>query len=79
MVNKKVVTWLIAGVLAILCVAGVVFFFFKEETIPEPEGPYPVLARGEKIVDTLSGGLATAWPKRDFKYDGLSQRCPLGC
>ncbi|NIP55875.1 MAG: hypothetical protein GWO26_28605, partial [Phycisphaerae bacterium] len=52
MERKKVVNCIVVAVLAILCIAGVVFFFFKEDAIPEPEGPYPALARGEKIVDT---------------------------
>jgi len=77
MENKKAVTWIVAGMLAILCIAGVVFFLsLKEEAIPEPEGPYPVLALGEKIVDTLSDGLAYAGPKRDFKYDGPFPKMP---
>ncbi|MHC4691468.1 MAG: hypothetical protein ACYS67_01915 [Planctomycetota bacterium] len=75
--NKKIVTWLIAGVLAILCVAGVVFFFFKEDKIPEPQGPYPALARGDKIVDTLSDGLAFPGPRRNFKYDGPFPKNPF--
>jgi len=72
MVNKKLVTWIVAGVLIIFCIAGFVFFFFTgEETIPEPEGPYPALARGDKIVDTLSDVLEeSGWTKGDFKYDG---------
>nr|NIP28007.1 hypothetical protein [Phycisphaerae bacterium]NIP50737.1 hypothetical protein [Phycisphaerae bacterium]NIS53088.1 hypothetical protein [Phycisphaerae bacterium]NIU07598.1 hypothetical protein [Phycisphaerae bacterium]NIU57172.1 hypothetical protein [Phycisphaerae bacterium] len=44
--------------------------------IPEPEGPYPALARGEKIVDTMSDGLAYAWSKRPFKYDGPFPKTP---
>ncbi|NIP23001.1 MAG: hypothetical protein GWN94_03425, partial [Phycisphaerae bacterium] len=52
MANKKLVTWIVAGVLVLMCIACLVFFFFKEEAIPEPEGPYPALARGEKILDT---------------------------
>ncbi|MDH4240967.1 MAG: hypothetical protein OEW48_15520 [Phycisphaerae bacterium] len=76
MENKKLVIWIVAVVLAILCIVGVVFFFSKEEAIPEPEGPCPVLAPGEKIVDTLSGGLAFPGPKRDFKYDGPLPEMP---
>ncbi|MHC4545294.1 MAG: flagellar basal body-associated FliL family protein [Planctomycetota bacterium] len=76
MENKKLVTWIVAGVFVLMCIAGVVFFFFKEEAIPEPEGPYPALARGEKIVDALSGGLAFPGPKRDFKYDGPFPKNP---
>jgi len=76
MVNKKVVTWVVTGVLALLCVLGIVFSFFKEEALPEPDGPYPALAPGEKIVDTLSGGLAFPEPRRDFKYDGPFPKNP---
>jgi hypothetical protein len=75
--NKKVVIWIVAGMLAILCIAGIVFFFFKEEKIPEPEGPYPALARGEKIVDTLSDALEHSWIKRDFKYDETFPKNPF--
>ncbi|MHC4691466.1 MAG: hypothetical protein ACYS67_01905 [Planctomycetota bacterium] len=74
--NKKVVTWLIAAVLAILCIAGVVLFFSKEDKIPEPQGPYPALAPGEKIVNTLSAGLAFRGPRRNFKYDGPFPKNP---
>jgi len=77
MVNKKLVTWIVAGVLAILCIACVVFFFLKEEAIPEPEGPYPALAPGEKIVDTLSDVLEHTWIKGDFKYDGPFPKNPF--
>jgi hypothetical protein len=70
MERKKVVNCIVVAVLAILCIACAVIFFFKEEAIPEPEGPYPALARGEKIMDTLSDGLAFPGPRRDFKYDG---------
>jgi hypothetical protein len=77
MENKKLVTWIIAVVLAVLCISGIVFFLFKEEErIPEPEGPYPVLAPGEKIVDTLSDALENAWMKGDFKYDGPFPKTP---
>ncbi|MHC4109751.1 MAG: hypothetical protein ACYSUY_01670 [Planctomycetota bacterium] len=77
MENKKFVTWIAAGMLAILCVVGIVFFSSQEgETIPEPEGPYPVLEPGEKIVDSLSDGLAFAGPKRDFKYNGPFPKTP---
>ncbi len=76
MENKKAVTWIVVGVLVLLCIACVVFFFFKEDKLPEPEGPYPALARGEKIVDTLSGGLAFRGPRRDFKYDGPFPKNP---
>jgi len=76
MVNKKVVIWIFAGVLVLLCIACMVFFFFKEESIPEPEGPYPALARGEKIVDTLSNAPKHSWIKCDFKYDGPFPKNP---
>ncbi|NIP23002.1 hypothetical protein GWN26_11510 [Candidatus Saccharibacteria bacterium] len=76
MVTKKTATWIVVGVLVLLCIACVVFFFFKEDKLPEPEGPYPALARGEKIVDTLSGGLAFPGPRRDFKYDGPFPKNP---
>jgi hypothetical protein len=81
MENKKLVTWIVAGMLAILCVVGIIFFLSQEQEpelvpVPEPEGPYPVLAPGEKIVDALSGGLAFAGPKRDFKYDGPFPKTP---
>ncbi len=78
MENKKLVTWIIVGVLVLLCIAGVVFFLFKkEERIPEPEGPYPALAPGEKIVDTLSDALEeSGWTKGDFKYDGHFPKNP---
>jgi hypothetical protein len=75
--NKKVVTWIFAGVLALLCVLGIVFLSSRnEETIPEPEGPYPALAPGEKIVDTLSDALEHSWIKRDFKYDEAFPKNP---
>jgi len=53
MENKKLVTWIVAGVLAILCIVGIVFLFFKEGKIPEPQGPYPALAPGEKIAEAI--------------------------
>ncbi len=76
MITKKVVIWIVAGVLVILCIACVVFFFFKEEAIPEPQGPYPALARDEKIVDTLSDVLTSSWLKRDFKYNSSFPKNP---
>jgi hypothetical protein len=77
MENKKVVIWIIAAVLALLCVFGIVFLSSRnEETIPEPEGPYPALAPGDKIVDTLSDGLAFPGPRRNFKYDGPFPKKP---
>jgi len=76
MENKKVVTWIVVGMLVFLCVACVVFFFSKEDKIPEPEGPYTVLAPGENIVDTLSDALEHSWIKADFKYDGPFPKTP---
>jgi len=76
MENKKVVIWIVAGFLAILCITGVVIFFFKEETIPEPEGPYPALAPGEKIADPLSSPSVRVGFKRSFKYDGPFPKNP---
>jgi len=69
------------GVLAILCVVGIVFFSSREQEpeqipVPEPEGSYPVLEPGEKIVDALSDGLAFAGSKRDFKYNGAFPTTP---
>ena len=67
------------GILAILCIIGVIFFLSQEHEppqIPEPEGPYPVLALGEKIVDTLSDGLANRGTTGDFKYDGPFPKMP---
>jgi hypothetical protein len=75
MENKKLVSWIVAGMLAILCVVGIVFFLSKEQgpelvPAPETEGQYPVLESGEKIVDTLSDGLAFVGSNRPFKYNG---------
>lgn len=81
MKNKKLVTLIVVGVLAILCVVGIIFFSSREqepELIPvsQPEGAYPVLEPGEKIVDALSDGLAFAGSKRDFKYNGTFPKTP---
>jgi len=78
MENKKLVTWIVAGVLAILCIVVIVFFLFqKEERIPEPEGPYPALAPGEKIPDPLSSPSVRVGFKRSFKYDGPFPKNPF--
>lgn len=76
MENKKVVTWIFTGVLVLLCISGVVFFFSKEDKIPEPEGPYPALVPGQRIVDTLSDGLTNRGTTGDFKYDGPFPKMP---
>jgi len=77
MVNKKLVIWIVAGVLIILCIAGVIFFLSQEEeAIPEPEGPYPVLAPGEKIADPLSSPSISVGFKRSFRYDGPFPKTP---
>jgi len=81
MESKKVVIWVIAGFLTILCIVGVIFLLSKEqgpELVPEPEteGQYPVLAPGEKIVDTLSDGLANRGTTGDFKYGGPFPKMP---
>ncbi len=77
MERKKVIKGIVAAVLATLCICGITLFLSQEEeTIPEPEGPYPALAPGEKIVDTLSDTLEYAWMKGDFKYDGTFPKMP---
>ena len=81
MEHKKVVILVIAGFLVILCIFGIVFFLSQEQepelvAVPEAEGPYPVLAPGERIVDTLSDGLASAGPKRPFRYNGPFPKAP---
>jgi len=59
------------------CVIAVFVFFSADADISvEHEREYPVLEPNEKIVDTLSDGLAFAGPKRDFKYDGPFPKTP---
>ena len=81
MERKKAVICIIAGFSAILCIFGIAFFLSQEQgpeqvEVPETEGPYPVLEPGEKIVDTLSDGLAQTGLRRDFKYNGPFPKTP---
>ncbi|MDH4242004.1 MAG: hypothetical protein OEW48_20785, partial [Phycisphaerae bacterium] len=68
MENKKVVTWIVVGMLAILCIAGVFFSFFKEEAIPEPDWPYPVLEPNEKLPNIGAPWVNYSPEKPVFKF-----------
>jgi hypothetical protein len=81
MEHRKLVSCIVAVVLAILCIVGAIFFLSQEQgpeltPVAETEGSYPVLEPGEKIVDTLSDGLVNAGTTGDFKYDGSFPKMP---
>jgi len=77
MENKKLVTWIIALVLAVLCISGVFFFLFKvEDKIPEPEGPYPVLEPNEKLPNIGAPWVNYSPEKPVFKFGGPFPKMP---
>jgi len=76
MKRKLIVTYLIVVVVVAILISAVVFVLLWDgETIPESEGPYPVLTPNEKLPN-ISVGWGYGGPKPVFKFDGPFPKMP---